>query len=53
MTGKGGDCVLSMRTGIRPLGLRRRNQSFFCSLVIMLLERMSVSQGSDCTWWHF
>lgn len=37
MTGKGGDCVLSIRTGMRPFGLRRRNQSFFCSLLMMLL----------------
>lgn len=38
MTGKGGDLVWSRRTGMRPLGSRRRNQSFFCSLVMMLLE---------------
>ena len=37
MTVNGGDCVLSTITGIRPLGLSRRNQSFFCSLVMMLL----------------
>jgi len=37
MTGNGGDCVWSRRMGMRPLGSRRRNQSFFCSLVMMLL----------------
>lgn len=37
-TGKGGDWLLSTRTGMRPLGLRRRNHSFFCSLVEMSLR---------------
>lgn len=44
MTGKGGDWVLSIMTGIRPFGLRRRNQSFFCSLVMMLLKIVSRSR---------
>lgn len=43
MTGKGGDFVWSRRTGMRPLGFRRKNQSFFCSLVMMLLEVVSGS----------
>ncbi len=38
MTGKGGDWVWSRRTGMRPLGSKRRNQSFFCSLVMILLK---------------
>ena len=44
MTGKGGDLLWSRMTGMRPLGSMRRNQSFFCSLVLMLLtKRESVS----------
>ena len=45
MTGKGGDWVWSMRMGMRPLGSRRRNQSFFCSFVMMLLARTHFSQS--------
>ena len=37
MTGKGGDLDPSRMTGIRPLGSRRKNQSFFCSFVDMFL----------------
>ena len=38
----GGDWELSTRTGMRPLGSRRRNQSFFCSLVLYHDVRMSI-----------
>ena len=48
MTGNGGDCVWSMITGILPLGSRRRNQSFFCSLVMILLDRKDVNKESCC-----
>lgn len=59
MTGNGGVTALSTITGMRPrellvkirgssecsvpLGLRRRNQSFFCSLVDISLHRPCVS----------
>lgn len=46
MTGKGGFCVWSTITGMRPFGLRRRNQSFFCSFVEMFLEGILVYPSS-------
>ena len=30
---------------MRPLGFKRRNQSFFCSLVMMLLQYETISHG--------
>jgi len=48
-TGKGGDWLLSMRTGMRPLGLRRRNHSFFCSPVRMSLGRWVRSSHLVCS----
>ena len=37
-TVKGGEVALSTSTGMRPLGSSLRNQSFFCSFVMMLIN---------------